>query len=144
MIELRAATMGDLLKFIKEAREADKEEVIKSSGLSLDRQLMELWKEDPIAIWEGEDLIGIGGYKEDKNDGVLGWILLTKNVNNHKISFLRWSKRYINDLLKTYKRIYNSVYVLNKWHIDYLKWLGASFVPCESNKEFMWFTIERR
>lgn len=143
MITLKQATVEDIVQFIETARTMDKAEVIQSSGKPIEFHIRTLVEKKPLGIWSGNDLLGIGGVEPDKENGAIGWMLLTTKVYDHKIEFLRWSKRYVKELLKKYRRIYNYVYILNFWHIDYLKWLGAVFVDTGNHDNFMLFTLER-
>lgn len=144
MITTKRATIQDIILFIKTARKEDKEEVWMSSLTPLELQAIKLLNQNPLGIWSGKDLIGIGGLKEEGNGNALGWMLLTVKVNKHKIEFLRWSKRYVDDLLRhKCKRIYNYVYIYNFWHIEYLKWLGAKFSNVNM-PDFVLFSLERR
>lgn len=143
MITLKQATVEDIVLFIETARTMDKAEVIQSSGKPIEFHIRTLVEKKPLGIWSGNDLLGIGGVEPDKENGAIGWMLLTTKVYDHKIEFLRWSKRYVKELLKKYRRIYNYVYILNFWHIDYLKWLGAIFVDTGKHDNFMRFTLER-
>ena len=143
MITLKQATVEDIVLFIETARTLDKAEVIQSSGAPIEFHIRTLVEKKPLGIWSGNDLLGIGGVEPDKENGAIGWMLLTTKVYDHKIEFLRWSKRYVKELLKKYRRIYNYVYILNFWHIDYLKWLGAKFIDTGVHNNYMLFTLER-
>lgn len=143
MITLKKATIKDIILFIDTARKVDKKEVLLSSGLPIELQATKILEKEPLGIWSGKELLGIGGLREDGSGGALGWMLLTEKVDNHKIEFLRWSKSYVNTLLNHYKQIYNYVYIFNFWHVEYLKWLGARFI--NSNiPNFVLFSLERR
>ena len=122
MITLKKATIKDIILFIDTARKVDKKEVWLSSGLPIELQATKILEKEPLGIWSGKELLGIGGLREDGNGGALGWMLLTEKV---------------------YKQIYNYVYIFNFWHVEYLKWLGARFI--NSNiPNFVLFSLERR
>lgn len=141
MITVSHATIDDLLYFVRHIRPMDAEEVQKSTGRSIVQFFPDLVSLSNVnTIKSGEDILGVGGWIGDTD--IRGWMLLTTNVENHKIEFLRWSKRFVNDLLKEHKVIYNQVYRKNKLHIDYLTYLGAAFYIV--NEDFYYFEIERR
>ena len=118
MITLKKATIKDIILFIDTARKVDKKEVWLSSGLPIELQATKILEKEPLGIWSGKELLGIGGLREDGNGGALGWMLLTEKVDNY-------------------------VYIFNFWHVEYLKWLGARFI--NSNiPNFVLFSLERR
>ena len=70
-------------------------------------------------------------------------MLLTNEVEDHKIEFLRWSKEIVRQLLTAYPAITNVVYAKNELHIKYLKFLGAEFWGDPFRKDLWHFIIER-
>lgn len=150
MITVTKATYEDIKEFSKNIRPMDAEEVKVVSGLPLSVQLMDIYEQDTKAIKRDGVLLGIGGYHHDfidnkgtLSDGVIGWMLLTNEVENHKFEFLRWSKKYVDDLLKEVPFIMNTVYKKNKLHLSYLKFLGAKFTKNPIDDNMLVFIIER-
>ena len=142
MITVSKATIYDLMLFIKNIRPMDAEEVKKTTGKSIAHHFTDLMSLPNVHVIKSRngDLLGIGGWLGGEE--IRGWMLLTTAVENHKIEFLRWSKKFVNDLLKDHKKIYNQVYRKNKLRIDYLTYLGAAFYIID--KDFYYFEIERR
>lgn len=144
MITVSKATAEDIVSFVKNIRPMDAEEVFRYSGKSIETQVVDLYEQGALVIKDENVILGIGGYRKGAYPGsLLGWMLLTKAVERHKVSFLKWSKRYVEDLLKDHKYIFNIVYKKNKLHMDYLKFLGATFFD-EPGEDFILFRIERR
>lgn len=150
MITVSKATDEDLASFYLNIRPMDEQEVLVVSGKPIEAQLADLYARQPEVIKCDGHILGIGGYYRYPLDwgmmsqGVVGWMLLTNAVERHKLEFLRWSKRYVDDLLKTYPYIMNSVYKENKLHVAYLKFLGATFRQDPFRSDILNFTIERR
>lgn len=142
MITVSKATLSDLIFFVKHIRPMDAEEVEKTTGKSISQHFSDmvgLPNVNAIRASNG-DLLGIGGWLGGEE--LRGWMLLTTAVENHKIEFLRWSKKFVNDLLKDHTMIYNQVYRKNKLHIDYLTYLGAAFYIIDN--DYYYFEIKRR
>ncbi len=141
MITVSKATIDDLRHFVRHIRPMDAEEVEKTTGKSISQHFSDLVSLPHVnAIKCNNELLGVGGWIGDTE--VRGWMLLTTAVEGHEIEFLRWSKRFVNNLLKEHKKIYNQVYRKNKLHIDYLSYLGAAFYIIDN--DFYYFEIERR
>lgn len=150
MIELRRALPSDILYLIKEIREEDAKEIQVCTGKTSAELLLPLSKDkdllmplrDVKAIYSGDTLLGIGGY--GKGRVIVGWMILTKAVEDHKIEFLKWSKQYVDDLLEDHEAIVNEMYRYNKWHYRYLEYLGATFSGSNADKNILCFRIERK
>lgn len=151
-VTLDFATANDILEFAKNIRPMDAEEVKVVSGKTFKEHIGFLLEhlEDVWVIKCDGDLIGIGGWYQVQmdwglySDGVLGWMLLTNAVEDHKIPFLRWSKKMVKTLLETYPSITNTLYAKNELHVKYLDFLGASFWEDIFRKDIWHFIIERR
>lgn len=146
MITTERAKDTDISEFIKNIRAMDKEEVILSSGESNIHVALQDWKNyNTLAVKCNGDLIGIGGYEEDTKDSKRArvWLLLTNEVVNHKIEFLRWSRKFVNSLLEKYEYLFNDVYLGNKLHTSYLKWLGAHFFIYNDNEDWAFFIMRK-
>lgn len=55
------------------------------------------------------------------------WLLSTHIVQEHKFLFIRYSQRYVEEMLKVYDELYGDVLVGNDPAKKWLKWLGAEF-----------------
>ena len=151
MITVDRATEKDIREFADNIRYMDEKEVKIVSGKPFRDQLDELIrnkKHVKVIRCDGV-LLGIGGWYKEMLDwglysqGVVGWMLLTPAVEDHKIAFLRWSKWLVKYLLDTYPYITNTVYIGNTLHIRFLEFLGAHFHLDPFNSKLVHFYIER-
>jgi hypothetical protein len=139
MIIVRDLTIGQLMEFLKIAREEDLAEVFATSGQSILKEPLGLLEGAKAIIRldcpEGEEvLLGIGAVtlecrRSFENPIAIPWMLLTTNVYKHPIEFLRFSKRYLADLLRKAPQVANGVHGENQLHIKWLTWLGCKWVP---------------
>lgn len=145
MITIETATEKDLKEFVTNIRPMDDMEVKITSGKFVHEQIDDLMKLRAKCIKCDDVLLGIGGWhkRAEGAKGVFGWMLLTKAVEDHKIEFLRWSKRLVKVLLAIYPYITNMAYKKNQLHIKYLKFLGARFWDDLFNPQLVHFVIER-
>jgi|SRR5580704_117825 hypothetical protein len=70
------------------------------------------------------------------------WLLTTDLVEEHKFLFIRYSQRYVEEMLKVYPRIVGHVETTNTQAIRWIRWLGAKIGEPENG--FRPFTIRRR
>lgn len=151
MILLEKATKDDIFEFYKNMRDMDAKEVEVVSGRSFEENIGYLLKnlKHVMTIRCDGVLLGIGNWYQDRLDfglyseGVIGWMLLTNAVEDHKIEFLRWSKRLVETLLEAYPSITNILYAKNELHVKYLKFLGARFWEDPFREDVLHFIIER-
>lgn len=151
MIIIDTATVNDILEFSKNIRSMDAKEVEFVSGKPFKDHLGFLLThvEDVMTIKCDGVLLGIGNWYKEKLDWgiyskeVIGWMLLTNAVEDHKIEFLRWSKELVKTLLKAYPAITNVVDSRNLLHVQYLDFLGAKFWEDPFRKDLWHFIIER-
>lgn len=151
MILLEKATEDDIFEFAKNIRPMDAEEVKVVSGKDFEEHIGYLLKnlKHVMTIRCDGVLLGIGNWYQERLDwglyseGVIGWMLLTNAVEDHKIEFLRWSKRLVETLLEAYPSITNILYAKNEFHFKYLCFLGARIYPDPFRKDILHFIIER-
>ena len=151
MITIDTATEKDILEFSKNIRKMDAKEVEFVSGKPFKDHLGFLMThvEDVRTIKCDEVLLGIGNWYQEQLDWglyspyVIGWMLLTNAVEDHKIEFLRWSKELVKTLLESYPSITNVVDSRNLLHVQYLDFLGAEFFEDPFRKDIWHFIIER-
>ena len=151
MITIDTATVDDILEFSKNIRSMDAKEVEFVSGKPFKDHLGFLLThvEDVRTIKCDGVLLGIGNWYKEKLDWglyspyVIGWMLLTNAVEDHKIEFLRWSKELVKTLLEAYPSITNVVDSRNLLHVQYLDFLGAKFFEDPFRKDLWHFIIER-
>ena len=151
MITIDTATEEDILEFSKNIRSMDAKEVEFVSGKPFKDHLGFLLThvEDVRTIKCDGVLLGIGNWYQEQlawglySPGVVGWMLLTNAVEDHKIEFLRWSKELVKTLLEAYSAITNVVDSRNLLHVQYLDFLGAEFWEDPFRKDLWHFIIER-
>lgn len=90
---------------------------------------------------EGEP-IGMWGYQEDGHGGVQVWAVGTEGLLASPKSLLQSGKEMRDVLLERYDTIYNSVFVGNTAHIDWLVRLGAEFHQSD-DPNFLYFEIHK-
>lgn len=61
------------------------------------------------------------------SDEGLAWLLMTGEIDKHKVFVARHCKKGLAAVLSKYQRVYNWVNVENEDIIRWLKWLGAKF-----------------
>ena len=85
--------------------------------------------------------------KSTLSDEGLAWLLMTAEVDKHKVFIAKHCKKGLAAMLGRYTRVYNWVNVENKDIIRWLKWMGAKFYgPCPYGvyqKEHYYFEFER-
>lgn len=151
MIIIDTATAQDVFDFAQNIRPMDAEEVKVVSGKSFEEHIGYLLKhlKEFMTIKCNGVLLGIGGWYQEMLDwglyseGVVGWMLLTNAVEDHKIEFLRWSKKIVKTILDDYPSITNTLYAKNELHVKYLDFLEASFWEDPFRKDIWHFIIER-
>lgn len=124
MIKVVDMTIGHLIEFRENVREMDLEEILVASGKPFDRHIISSL-EGCKALVDSADgvVLGIGGV-----DNHIVWLVCTKAVENRKIKFLRFSKQYLKYLIETHGYIGNAAYLKNTLHIQYLNWMGVTWI----------------
>ena len=69
------------------------------------------------------------------------WLLTTDIVEEHKFLFIRYSQRYVEEMLKVYPRIVGHVEINNLQAVRWIRWLGAKIGEPENG--FRPFVIRR-
>lgn len=143
MIKVIDATIEHLEDYEKLARPMDLEEIFMVTGrpYSYHKEYLKNTITNIRALIHVEtgELLGIGGLE---GRGRV-WLVTTNNILKYQTEFLRFSLRYRDKLFKTYKTLWNRVYVKNTLHIKWLKWLGAKFCD-ETIGSFRYFYLERK
>lgn len=136
-IKVLKATIGNLVDFYTNARGADLEEVQEATGIPFSYQpLSSLENLQVVVDGVTGEVLGIGGIQDH-----CIWLLMTYAVEDRKIEFLRFSKRYLRELLNTHVYLYNRVYMKNKLHMDWLNWLGAEWL--DTDNKFSTFILKK-
>lgn len=74
---------------------------------------------------DGGTVYAVGGVQRNADNVV--WMLCTNAVHDNKVEFLRFTKVIYNIWINGNKHMWNYVWLGNKLHVDWLKWLGAKF-----------------
>lgn len=78
----------------------------------------------PVVVFgskDTEDFLGIGAKAADI------WLLGTDEVTLNKVSFLKLSRKFVEDLARPYDYLWNVVDSRNRLHLRWLRWLGFTF-----------------
>ena len=127
---LRKATFKDLQYVANNLREVDKLEAFYQTGQEPLQalQFTYLCSKVNMAIADDNDApIGLCGVV---NGGVI-WMVSTDALfdnRKYKIQLIRKGREWVDNLLKSYKVLYNFVYAENHTAIKWLKALGFTFV----------------
>ena len=76
------------------------------------------------------------------SDNAYLWLLTTNIIAEHKFLFIRYSQRWVEDVLKIYPVLTGNVRIDNEPAKQWIKWLGAVFY--ESDGNMIRFTISRK
>ena len=130
MGHLRKANLQDLIYVAKNMREVDKIEAFYQSGQEPLQalQLTYMCSKVNMAIADDNDQpMGLCGVV----DGGVIWMVATDKLfenNKYKIQLIRKGRKWVDNLLKNYKILYNFVYAENDSAIKWLKSLGFTFI----------------
>lgn len=134
------ATDDEVIDMIKDIRPLDKQEIEKLTGLPFNMAVLNILVtyQYPIRkLTYGDAVLGFGGWDYT---GIV-WLVLTTEYNKHKVSFLRWGKKYLKVLLKRFDTVYNVIWSKNVDHIKFLKFFGATFE--DIGNDLLLFKIKR-
>ena len=127
---LRKANLKDLKYVAANMREVDKIEAFYQSGQEPLQalQLTYMCSKVNMAIADDNDQpMGLCGVV----DGGVIWMVATDKLfenNKYKIQLIRKGRKWVDNLLKNYKILYNFVYAENDSAIKWLKSLGFTFI----------------
>ena len=130
MGHLRKANLQDLRYVAANMREVDKIEAFYQSGQEPLQalQLTYMCSKVNMAIADDNDHpMGLCGVV----DGGVIWMVATDKLfenNKYKIQLIRKGRKWVDNLLKKYKILYNFVYAENDSAIKWLKSLGFTFI----------------
>ena len=126
-------------------REEDKIECINSRGINYkdsilndlkntkNKFLLAKTKKDNIPV-----LIAGAWAKDNVNTSVgIVWLLSTKEIEKHQISFLKEMKKEIEEYDKEFAILFNEIYKSNHLAKKWLKWVGFRFPKSETKKTFL-------
>ena len=127
----RLTTFEDIKYLAPRLRQADKEEILASVGLTPYEALMFGYLENVIVftiVNKNNEPVAIFGINDvGQNVGAI-WLLATDKLKDIQYSFLRENKKVIDFLNTKYKILWNFVDCRNSLHIKWLKWCGFKFI----------------
>jgi hypothetical protein len=129
-LEIRDASHADILPIAHNMRDGDVQEVWASHCKTPAEALTIGMKNSAVcytAVQAGVPCAMFGVVPMPDGDGQI-WFLGTDLTYEIKICFGRVSRIIVDRFLKIYPALYNYVDVRNKKSIEWLKWLGASFL----------------
>ena len=127
---IRKANLKDLNYVVKNLRIMDKIEVFYQTGKKPEDavKLCYLYTKENMAIADDNDNpIGLCGVV---SDGCI-WMVSTDELftnKKYRIQLIRQGRKWVDNLLKNYKMLYNMVYAANHSAIKWLKALGFTFI----------------
>ena len=130
MGHLRKANLEDLKHVAKNMREMDKLEAFYQSGQEPQQalQLSYICSSINMAIADDNDApIGLCGVVRGGVIWMVGTDSLFEN-KKYRIQLIRKGREWVDNLLKSYKVLYNFVYAENHSAIKWLKSLGFTFI----------------
>jgi hypothetical protein len=130
---IRKAELGDAFKLAAKLRNED---LIEIRSFNKDRPPYKSLIDGIIlsqgSCWtiEADDksIIGIFGVATLAPEVGSVWLLGSNGIKNIQREFIRHSKHWLEVLHKDHQLLTNCVYAENKVHINWLKWLGFTFI----------------
>jgi hypothetical protein len=127
----RLSTLEDIKYLAPRLRQADKEEILASVGLTPYEALMIGYLENVIVftiVNKNNEPVAIFGINDVGNNVGAIWLLATDKLKDIQYTFLRENKKVIDFLNTKYKILWNFVDCRNSLHIRWLKWCGFKFI----------------
>ena len=127
----RLSTLEDIKYLAPRLRQADKEEILASVGLTPYEALMIGYLENVIVftiVNKNNEPVAIFGINDVGNNVGAIWLVATNKLKDIQYSFLRENKKVIDFLNTKYKILWNFVDCRNSLHIRWLKWCGFKFI----------------
>ena len=122
MMYHRELEQGDIPRLLKlQLRQADQDEI--RAALEMD-PVVALAKSIEVSDWVRviliqDEIVGIFGVA-----GVVPWFMASDRIYEHKLTFLKQSKRIIQQMLKDVGRLTNMVDSRHTQAVQWLAWLG--------------------
>lgn len=130
---VRPTVPADCIELASTMRVEDKEEIWHSSRiLPLDALRLGLNYSDVCWTVEWEDKV-VAIFGVSRKDDLVGipWMLASEDLKKIRKSFLKESKDYLEQMFQGYTLLSNSAWSKNTIHIQWLRWLGFSFLPAQ-------------
>lgn len=131
-IELRAASIVDAVALAPRMREADRNEVAASHGLSPIGALVNsvVASREPMAALADGEVMALFGICECR-DFAMPWLMGATGIERFHVPFLRRSRAWVQEAHRRYPLLMNWVDARNKASIRWLGWLGFTIYDPE-------------
>jgi len=128
---IREASRDDCILLAKHLRQADLEEISHSSGLAPQDALLYSYavSDACYSAWLGDKIILVFGCGGIRGQYGCPWMLSTDLLGSVRREFVEHCRTITGAMLDAYDYLENYIWVGNKKHIHWLKWLG--FTICE-------------
>ena len=126
MVNIRNAIIDDVYSLSKRLRKQDEDEVMALVGLDNETALLASFcHSDRVFVGEVDGkIICMFGVSKDSNGNGCPWLLGSDEVEKLPITFVRNSRKYIQQFINEYGYLENYVDIRNSLSIKWLKWLG--------------------
>jgi len=128
---VRPTVAGDCTELAVTMRVEDREEIWHSSEVSPIVALNYCLSLSALCFtveWEGKVVAMFGVSRKDELVGV-PWMVASEDLKKIRKSFLKESKAYLEQMFQGYEILSNTAWSKNTIHIQWLRWLGFSFLP---------------
>jgi len=135
----------NLIDFLDDIRECDKEELIFFLGKKYKNQFIKTVlsnKQYTYFLAENANPIAIGGICPDKNKGIV-WLLCTNKAKQNKKFLYSYIKNKITLFKKEYDFLYNYIYRSNFAAIKWLKKNGFNFIDLKNTNDIKFFYFSK-
>lgn len=116
--------IGYLTDFMNNARSLDLKEAELMQDTPFTEMLLKEVEDADVLINERNEVMAIGGINFGYTKPVV-WMLCTHRVEQNPVEFLRWTKRYLKNLMPRISNLWNVAWLGNPLHIKWLTWMGA-------------------
>lgn len=140
-LHIEPTTIKHLLDFLQNVRPLDIQEA-ELEGIKFTDLPLSEFDNCQSLVDEDDNVFVIGGVVADMDGYGMVWMLCTTRVEQHKIAFLRYTKKLLKSTLGYYTRIGNKAWVENKLHIDWLTWMGADWCEKTDDPRFRYFSFK--
>ena len=133
MGQMRPATEADLLPILSDLRDADRAEIKAFTGCPAEFICPSVFQVSD-RVWtlvaRNGDLVGMVGTHSVVGAPDFGcvWMFASNKITKHRMEFLRASKGALSEIHKLYPALTNYVDARNTLHINWLRWLGFTFL----------------
>jgi len=87
--------------------------------------------ENTYCIYNRENTpVALAGVAPLRSDPTIAqiWMVATPALEDHQIEFLKYSKKFIEEVSTPFRLVYNWVDERNEVHLKWLKWCGFTFI----------------